>query len=64
MRATDLNMTPFTNPVNPVVHAAQPANVDIVVVDGRVLKRGGRLVGVDMDEIKAHARETLARVFH
>jgi hypothetical protein len=45
-----------------LVEAAQPANVDTVVVDGRVLKRGGELVGVDVGAIVADAREALAGV--
>jgi 5-methylthioadenosine/S-adenosylhomocysteine deaminase len=27
--------------------AAQPSNVDTVIADGRILKRGGKLVAVD-----------------
>ena len=30
----------MTEPVRMVVQAAQPANVDTVMVDGRILKRG------------------------
>ena len=33
------------------VEAAQPANVDTVIIDGRVLKRGGRLTGLPVGEI-------------
>jgi cytosine/adenosine deaminase-related metal-dependent hydrolase len=45
-----------------LVEAAQPSNVDTVVVDGRVLKRGGELVGVDVAEIVAAARTAVASV--
>ena len=37
------NMGVFTAPANMLVESAQPDNVDTVIVDGRVLKRGGRL---------------------
>jgi 5-methylthioadenosine/S-adenosylhomocysteine deaminase len=43
-----LNMTPFTDPAYMVVDGAEPANVDTVIVDGRVLKRSGRLTCVDV----------------
>jgi 5-methylthioadenosine/S-adenosylhomocysteine deaminase len=43
-----LNMTPFTDPAYMVVDGAQPANVDTVIVDGRVLKRRGWLTCVDV----------------
>jgi cytosine/adenosine deaminase-related metal-dependent hydrolase len=45
-----------------LVEAAQPANVDTVIVDGRVLKRGGELVDADVAGIVADARVALARV--
>jgi len=43
------------------VHCAQPHNVDTVIVDGRVLKRGGQLV-LDTARIVAEASESLASV--
>jgi 5-methylthioadenosine/S-adenosylhomocysteine deaminase len=46
-----LNFTPLNDFVGQLVFCGQPRNVDTVIVDGRVLKRGGELVGVDRDEI-------------
>jgi hypothetical protein len=40
---TALNMGVFTDPTHMIVEATEPANVDTVVVDGRILKRGGKL---------------------
>jgi cytosine/adenosine deaminase-related metal-dependent hydrolase len=57
-----INLAVLTDPAHMLVEAAQPANVDTVVVDGRVLKRGGELVGVDIAEIVADARAALAGV--
>jgi len=37
VRTMDLNMAPFVDPYIALVHCAQPANVDAVVIDGRVL---------------------------
>ena len=34
-----------------MVTAAQPANVDTVMVAGKVVKRAGKLVGVDLDRV-------------
>jgi 5-methylthioadenosine/S-adenosylhomocysteine deaminase len=62
VRADDLNMAPFTDAVRMIVQAAQPANVDTVVVDGRILKRGGKLLYVDTRKIIADAGETMGRV--
>jgi 5-methylthioadenosine/S-adenosylhomocysteine deaminase len=62
LRTRDLNMAPLTDPVRMVVQSAQPSNVDTVIVDGRVLKRGGQLVGVDVTGIVDDAAETMDRV--
>jgi cytosine/adenosine deaminase-related metal-dependent hydrolase len=60
IRATDLNMAPLGDPVTAVVRSAQPHNVDTVVIDGRILKRGGRLTALNAEEIAAQAAESLA----
>jgi cytosine/adenosine deaminase-related metal-dependent hydrolase len=57
-----INLAVLTDPAHMLVEAAQPSNVDTVVVDGRVLKRGGELVGVDVAAIVADARTALAGV--
>jgi cytosine/adenosine deaminase-related metal-dependent hydrolase len=57
-----INLAVLTDPAHMLVEAAQPSNVDTVVVDGRVLKRGGELVGVDVAAIVAEARAALAGV--
>ena len=38
-----------------LVTAAQPSNVDTVVVDGRILKRGGKLTAVNTLQVAAEA---------
>lgn len=48
IRATDLNLAPVSNPIAAVVHGAHPGNVDTVLVEGRVLKRAGVIVGHDL----------------
>ena len=57
VRTNDLNMLPsaYTDPTIQLVQNAQPANVDTVIVDGRVRKHGGRLVGIDQAEVVAAA---------
>jgi cytosine/adenosine deaminase-related metal-dependent hydrolase len=49
LRATDLNLQPVHDPVASVVFQASLANVDSVMVAGRWKKRGGRLLGVDLE---------------
>ncbi|ACZ90260.1 amidohydrolase family protein [Streptosporangium roseum] len=59
IRADRLNLAPVADPAVAVVHSAQPADVDTVLVDGRVLKRGGRLTGVDEAELVTAAGHAL-----
>jgi cytosine/adenosine deaminase-related metal-dependent hydrolase len=60
VRATDINMAPLGDPVQAIVRSAQPYNVDTVVVDGRVLKRGGQMTAVDIERVVSEASESLA----
>jgi 5-methylthioadenosine/S-adenosylhomocysteine deaminase len=52
---TDINMGMFTDPAQLVVGAAQPSNVQLVMVDGRILKRNGKLVHLDTKQIVAES---------
>jgi cytosine/adenosine deaminase-related metal-dependent hydrolase len=58
LRATDINMMPFENGHSAVLHSATTANVDTVIVDGRVLKFGGRILSVDVDAVRREAAES------
>jgi cytosine/adenosine deaminase-related metal-dependent hydrolase len=58
LRATDINMMPFNNGHSAVLHSATTANVDTVIVDGRVLKFGGRILSVDVDAVRREAAES------
>lgn len=62
VRTSDINMAPFTDPAHMIVQSANPSNVDTVVIDGRVLKSGGRLVGIDVPRIVREAGDTAVRV--
>ena len=52
LRTDDLNMFPVNNPVASVALAANTSNVDTVLVGGRVLKRDGRMVGIDLPRLR------------
>ena len=63
MVATDaLNMAVASDPVHLVVEATQPENVDTVIVDGRILKRGGKLTAAQPVDVAGEARVALAEV--
>ena len=50
-----VNLGIFSDPAHMLVEAAQPANVDTVMVDGRILKRGGRLTAIDVEKTLSEA---------
>ena len=56
------NLGVLTDPARLLVTAAHPGNVDTVIADGRVLKRGGVLTGYDVAELSRSARAALAGV--
>lgn len=62
VRTDSLAVAPAADPVHLLVHSAQPSDVDTVIADGRILKRGGRLIGVDADEIVRQGEAVFARV--
>jgi cytosine/adenosine deaminase-related metal-dependent hydrolase len=51
----DFNLGVFGDPAHMLVTAAQPANVDTVIIDGRVLKRYGKLVHRNAANIASEA---------
>jgi len=53
LRASDLNLAPVLDPVRSIVFHAGPANVDTVLVGGRVVKERGRLVFGDLKRLQA-----------
>ncbi|MEQ1883455.1 MAG: amidohydrolase family protein [Bryobacteraceae bacterium] len=56
------NMGVFSDPSHLVVEATQPENVDTVIVDGRILKRNGKLTAMATDQILADADASFAEL--
>lgn len=62
IRGNDINIAPVANVETAVVQAAAPANVDTVLVDGRIVKRGGKLVAYDVDKIVREGKQSALRI--
>jgi 5-methylthioadenosine/S-adenosylhomocysteine deaminase len=58
VRATDLNMVPLGEVHSALARVATVANVDTVIVDGRILKWRGQLVGVDVPTVVREAEDS------
>ncbi|HEY2755899.1 MAG TPA: amidohydrolase family protein [Pseudolabrys sp.] len=54
------NMAPIGDPYDALVQLAQPSNIDLVVVDGRILRRGGQYTGLDYDAVLREASDAVA----
>ncbi|EWM09910.1 amidohydrolase family protein [Kutzneria sp. 744] len=62
LRADDPSVFPFNNPAGTIVAAGHPGLVDTVIVAGRVVKRDGALVGVDLPALRARLLESRNRI--
>ncbi len=63
LETDSLNMFPVNNPVGAVVMDAHVGNVETVLVAGRVVKRGGRLVGVDLPALRRRTETAVSALF-
>ena len=52
----------FTDPSHLLVEAAEEADVDTVMVDGRILKRGGKVTAMSTSQVVADASTALAGI--
>ena len=62
LRTDDLTVSPVTDPAATIVSAGHPGLVDMVIVAGRVVKRDGVLVDVDLPALRARLMESRDRV--
>jgi 5-methylthioadenosine/S-adenosylhomocysteine deaminase len=62
IRGNDINVAPIANIETTVVQSATPANVDTVLVDGRIVKRHGKLVAYDVEKIVRQAKASSLRI--
>lgn len=51
LNARKLSSTPLNNAPGAIVTAMDTSNVDTVIIRGTIKKRGGKLVGVDLDKV-------------
>ena len=58
LRTDAINVMPLNNAFGAVVLAMDTSNVDTVFIAGKVVKQGGRLVGVDLERIRRDAERS------
>jgi 5-methylthioadenosine/S-adenosylhomocysteine deaminase len=62
LRADDPTVFPVTDPAGTIVAAGHPGLVDTVLVAGRVVKRDGQLVRVDLSALQTRLLESRNRI--
>src|SRR5262245_64074232 len=62
IRTNDINVAPLANIETTVVQSATPANVDTVLVDGRIVKRHGKLVAYNVEKVVREAKASALRI--
>ncbi len=60
VRTGDINIAPAGGAYDALVSFGQPRNVDTVIVDGRILLRGGQFTALDHAEVLKEAAECVA----
>jgi cytosine/adenosine deaminase-related metal-dependent hydrolase len=64
IRKDDLNLFPCNDPVETVLFQSSSANVDTVIIAGRIVKRGGKLAYGDLERQKQALAESGRRLLH
>ncbi len=62
LKSDPFNLTMLNNPVATVVTTAHPGNVDTVIVDGRIVKRGGSLLFNGVEDVLTNAERSRAYI--
>ncbi|UOY89119.1 amidohydrolase family protein [Bacillus glycinifermentans] len=57
VKTDSLNLLPLSDVIGAIVQCAHPGNIDSVYVAGKAVKRNGKLVGVDLDDVRKRAVE-------
>jgi 5-methylthioadenosine/S-adenosylhomocysteine deaminase len=62
LNTRDLNIAPVVDLESTIVRSATPANIDTVMIDGRILKRHRELVAVDVARVVQEAEQSSREV--
>jgi 5-methylthioadenosine/S-adenosylhomocysteine deaminase len=63
LRHDTLNVMPMNNAVGAVVTNMGPQNVDTVLIAGKIMKRNGQMVGLDMARLRRLGDESRDRIY-
>jgi adenine deaminase len=58
LRMDQINVMPVNNVYGAIVQGMDTSNVDTVLIGGKIMKRQGNLVGVDLNRIRQQAEQS------
>lgn len=61
-RVDDINTVPLVDPIGGVVFHTSPQNIDTVIVNGKIVKKCGQLVGLDWPKLRGELTRRSARI--
>ncbi|KAL3443386.1 hypothetical protein BJX65DRAFT_199441 [Aspergillus insuetus] len=61
-RCDDIDTVPVVDPVGTVVFHASPKNIDTVILNGKIVKRDGQLLGVDWEALREQIKTRSQRL--
>mgnify|MGYP002839843232 FL=1 len=64
IRGDDLNLFPVSVPAETVLYQSSSANVDTVIIAGRIRKQGGVLLHPGLSDLKARLADSGRRLLH
>jgi len=62
LRSTGAHLVPIADPVRTVVMQANVSDIDLVMIDGRIVKADGQLVGVDQSALASRMHSVAERI--
>jgi 5-methylthioadenosine/S-adenosylhomocysteine deaminase len=57
--AYDFNMLPANNPISSLIYCATPGNVQIVIIEGKIVFENGKFPHLDEDRVKEEAGDVV-----
>ncbi|KAL2808323.1 hypothetical protein BJX63DRAFT_39110 [Aspergillus granulosus] len=61
-RCDDIDTVPVVDPIGTVVFHTSPKNIDTVIVEGKIVKRDGQLVGIDWKSLREEVKTRSQRL--
>ncbi len=61
-RCDDMNVEPVIHPIGTLMFNAHIGNFDTVMIDGKIVKKGGQVLNVDWPKLRQDIRERAARI--